>query len=506
MEQAKEAPLTVGTGTTEATDKNRPFRVIIAGAGVAGLAFSHALLRAGIDHIVLEKGVVAPDWGASISLWGNGSRILSQIGCLDALEADALPLKVLHVRGPDGKAFSEEAFFDMMRERNGFEAITMERRNFLQIVYDQLPDKSKILTKRRVVDVVDNEDGVMVKLADGTTEHGDILIGCDGVHSTVRELMWRNANSSIPNHITAQEKTSLVTTYNSLVGVAKTIPGLGVRDMHWVCRRGLSFLILTQPDQTYFFVNWKMPQKMRWPTKAKWSAEETERAAASIVDIPISESAVFGELWKHKKRAHLIGLEEGTFDHWHFGRIALVGDSVHKVTPNFALGANCALESSVALINGINRLYKSLEPGKRPSKAAISAMFQRYQEERKPRMRIASDASALLTRLQACDGNLNHFIMRYIFPVQGQASYADKLASLCCSAPKFDFLPVNYPNPSTFKWMDELEHEVTKPKGHLAIQGKLSSGGFAKVTSLLAAVFFIFILLCSNSGAHDNFR
>ena len=97
--------------------KNRPFRVIIVGAGVAGLAMSHALLRAGVDHVVLEKGVVAPDWGASISMWGNGSRILSQLGVLDALEAEALPLKVLHTRGPTGKAFSEEAFFDMMLER-----------------------------------------------------------------------------------------------------------------------------------------------------------------------------------------------------------------------------------------------------------------------------------------------------------------------------------------------------------------------------------------------------
>lgn len=62
--------------------------------------------------------------------------------------------------------------------------------------------------------------------------------------------------------------------------------------MHWVCHPYLSFLILTQPDQTYFFVNWKMPQKMRWPTKAKWSKDEADKAAASVADIPISHSVV----------------------------------------------------------------------------------------------------------------------------------------------------------------------------------------------------------------------
>ena len=82
----------------------------------------------------------------------------------------------------------------------------MERRNFLRIVYDQLPDKSKIVTGKRVTGMTDHEDGVRVELQDGTFEDGDILIGCDGVHSSVRELMWREANSKIPDHISAKEK------------------------------------------------------------------------------------------------------------------------------------------------------------------------------------------------------------------------------------------------------------------------------------------------------------
>lgn len=57
-----------------------------------------------------------------------------------------------------------------------------------------------------MVDVADNEDGVVVRLDDGTTEEGDILIGCDGVHRTVGELMCRNMNASIPNYIAADEK------------------------------------------------------------------------------------------------------------------------------------------------------------------------------------------------------------------------------------------------------------------------------------------------------------
>jgi 2-polyprenyl-6-methoxyphenol hydroxylase-like FAD-dependent oxidoreductase len=83
----------------------------------------------------------------------------------------------------------------------------MERREFLRIVYEQHPEKSRIVEGKRVIDAVDTENEISVKLHDGTVEEGDILIGCDGVHSTVRELMWRNANTSIPDFITAREKT-----------------------------------------------------------------------------------------------------------------------------------------------------------------------------------------------------------------------------------------------------------------------------------------------------------
>lgn len=90
--------------------------MIVIGGGAGGLAFSHAFQKIGIDHVVLEKGVIAPPWGASLSLWAHGSRILEQIDCLDALEAACLPFKDMVVRSKDGRAFAKDAFFDMMVE------------------------------------------------------------------------------------------------------------------------------------------------------------------------------------------------------------------------------------------------------------------------------------------------------------------------------------------------------------------------------------------------------
>lgn len=56
--------------------------------------------------------------------------------------------------------------------------------------------------------VVDGEAEAYVELKDGSVERGDLVVGCDGVHSTVRKAMWATANRTIPNFISNKEKES----------------------------------------------------------------------------------------------------------------------------------------------------------------------------------------------------------------------------------------------------------------------------------------------------------
>jgi 2-polyprenyl-6-methoxyphenol hydroxylase-like FAD-dependent oxidoreductase len=93
--------------------QKRPFRVVVAGAGVAGLVLSNALQRAGIDHVVVEKHkeIVWPS-GASIGVWPNGSRILDQLGCLEAVREDCAEMTVSYTRNSDGKAVGVSKLFD----------------------------------------------------------------------------------------------------------------------------------------------------------------------------------------------------------------------------------------------------------------------------------------------------------------------------------------------------------------------------------------------------------
>ena len=103
--------------------------------------------------------------------------------------------------------------------------------------------------------------------------------------------------------------------------------------MHCVSNDKFSFLILCQPDTIFFVAHCKLPEdkQCRWPNRAHYTQEDMDALAFKLADYPVSESLLYGELWRNRTRAHLVSLEEGVLDHWFFGRTALAGDSVHKV-------------------------------------------------------------------------------------------------------------------------------------------------------------------------------
>lgn len=93
------------------------FRAIVIGAGVTGLTLSHALTKAKIEHVVLERGDVAPYQGSSIGIHPHGCRVLDQLGCLDAVEELCVPMKQFVNRLPNGRVLTSSDFFDFIAER-----------------------------------------------------------------------------------------------------------------------------------------------------------------------------------------------------------------------------------------------------------------------------------------------------------------------------------------------------------------------------------------------------
>lgn len=430
--------------TSPSLSPNDPFRVVIVGAGVAGLTLAHALDLAGIDYVLVDKGVVAPPWGISITLHPHACRILHQINCFEAVSAQCTTMELFCLRGPDGKVYHEQRFFEAIRKRTGYTTLTLERRALLRTLYDKLRDKSRVIERCRVQDIQERDGKVHVLMADGSKQTGDLVVGTDGVHSVVRELMWKRANEVIPHFISAAEKRSIVTSYNALIAMCPMQPGLGLSNMHCVSNDKFSFLILCQPDTIYFVAHCKLPggRQTRWPNRERYTQADIDELATKLADYPLSESLLFGELWKKRTRAHLVSLEEGVLEHWFFGRTVLAGDSVHKVTPNAAFGGATAMESAVDLANSIHRAVTA-HPNKKPSDVEIRDALQGYENSRRDRVKEIYRVSWMLTRLQAYDGWLSYIAQRWVLPLIGLDFVAKNVAQTCSEAPKLEYVFVD---------------------------------------------------------------
>ena len=126
--------------------------------------------------------------------------------------------------------------------------------------------------------------------------------------------------------------SALTSSYRCLVGVGPSIPGLGANESNMIQNKGCYMLIVTQPQQTLFFVCIKEDGVLRWPKRSHFTAEDADTEAVKIADMPVTTHVLFGEVWMRRTRGYLCQLEEGVFEHWYFNRTVLVGDSAHKVS------------------------------------------------------------------------------------------------------------------------------------------------------------------------------
>lgn len=92
--------------------------------------------------------------------------------------------------------------------------------------------------------------------------------------------------------------------------------------------------------------------------------------------------------------------EEAQMKRWSWGRIACVGDGVHKMTPNMGAGGNAAMETAAALANELKKMVDTAEKG-RPSYTTIRDHLGNYQKLRDIRLTAVSKAANGLTRIHA---------------------------------------------------------------------------------------------------------
>ncbi|KAL2870492.1 FAD-dependent oxidoreductase [Aspergillus lucknowensis] len=392
------------------------FRVIIVGGSVAGLTLAHCLHRAGIDYIVLEKGnQIAPELGASIGIMPNGARILEQLGLLEHLERCAEPLNVAQITFPDGFAV-ESQYPQVLHQRFGFPLTFLTRREFLRIVYETHPNKSNILTNKRVTEVRRLHNGICAATDDGSVYEGGLIVGADGVHSRIRSEIWRWADEEFPGAISAGEKASMTVEYACVFGISSGVRSLKAgAQINAFLEKAAIITVHGMDGRVFWFLFKKLDRKHVYPAVPRFSTDDAVELCNNVRDVHLYKGLRFGDIWKNREIASMTALEEGLFKSWFYDRMVLVGDSVHKMTPNFGQGANCSIEDAASLASLLRQLLLENNP-RQPADAQIRDALQAYQNMRYPRVRRIYDDSWTVCRFHARDNVLYRLVGRYYTP------------------------------------------------------------------------------------------
>jgi salicylate hydroxylase len=317
---------------------SRKPHVIIAGAGLGGLAAALALLRHGFDVDVYEQAPELREVGAGVQVSANGTRTLFALGVGDEITRISWQ--------PTGKELrlwnTGEAWpmFDLGAEsieRYGYPYLTFHRADLHDVLARAVkalkPDAVHLSAKAVGCD----QDGstAVLHLKDAAPARGDVLIGADGIHSVVRETLFG------PD----QPKFTGLIAWRGLIP-RERLPAHLLRPVgaNWVCPEGHLVHYFVRRGELLNLVG--MRERSDWQVESWTVPGTTEELLADFAGwhddiLTMMRNIDTPYKWALKVREPMA--------RWSVGRITLLGDACHATLPFMAQGAVMAIEDGYVL-------------------------------------------------------------------------------------------------------------------------------------------------------------
>ncbi|HEY1298541.1 MAG TPA: NAD(P)/FAD-dependent oxidoreductase [Chloroflexota bacterium] len=341
---------------------------LVIGGGIAGPATALALHKAGIHSTVYEAYTSSADGiGGTLMLAPNGLNALATLGLDQAVSAVGQPIERMVMADARGKPLME------IPALPGLPASRLMWRSDLYRVIQAAAAAQHIPLEhgKRLVSVRETQDAITATFDDGTSATADVLIGADGIHSTVRNLIDPNASEPQPDGLLGlggESDLELSGRTDTMYFVFGKRAFLG----YWLQPNGRPAWFANIPSREFMSL-----AEARAVEPRAWLSRLRE---VYVGDVPAEE------LIKHAIPERLLAL--GSTDmlpevaRWHRGRMVLVGDSAHAPNHSSGQGVSLAVESAVQ----IARCLRDIDD---PSVA-----FAAYEQLRRPRVtRIAADAA-----------------------------------------------------------------------------------------------------------------
>ena len=316
-------------------------QVLIAGAGMGGLAAAIASARAGWQPRVFEQAAAFTEAGAGIQLGPNATRVLEAWGLGSALARMAAFPQRLAVRSAgNGDLLAQLLLGSAVLERYGAPYATVHRADLHRVLLDGAADAgAELLVQARIERVRDMPDAVLVSLGGPTEIEGDALVGADGLWSQVRQQVWADGAPASTGHLayrTLIAQHDLPQASRSDEVTVWLGPRLHVVTYPVRCGEWLNVVAIVQGTVAAHPEGW---DQFAVAADLQQALGLTCKALQDLL-----QAAPDWLLWVLHERPPLKGAQ--AMSH---GRVALLGDAAHPMRPYLAQGAGMAIEDAQEL-------------------------------------------------------------------------------------------------------------------------------------------------------------
>lgn len=341
--------------------------IAIVGGGICGLTTALALEQRGITPTVYEAASKYRPVGAGLLLQTNALLVFDRLGVTDRIRAEGVPLKDGLIRSSNGQVLKRFDLDRVERTHFGYGFVVIHRADLQRILLDEL--STEVVTGMECASVTDTATP-SVRFTDGTTIRPDVLIGADGINSSVRDAI---------------------------------APGTNLRGLSSIAYRSIAEIDLPERHRARGLEVWGKgtytggapiaDDRFYWfATAPDSSTEEPSSSRESMPafldgfsEVPDPIPAVIDSL--DSAEIIVTDLEDvPPLKQWSRGSVVIAGDAAHGMLPFAGQGAAQSIEDALALAHAID------------THADPTAAFDAYEAKRKPRAdRIRSESRWLGT-------------------------------------------------------------------------------------------------------------
>ncbi len=301
-------------------------KVIIIGGGIGGVTAAIALKRAGMDVTVYERAEELREVGSGLPLWTNALRALHKLGLSDELEQLGVQVTSVRVSTWSGDTLTDTSN-DKYLKKLGTITIVVHRAELLALLLKTLGE-DRVQLGMNCVGFIQDATGVCARFAGGQEARGDVLIGADGIHSITRTQLFGLIKPGYVGY----------TCWRGLAHISRT--GLET----WAWGKGCQFGITPMSkERAYWFVQKYAPEGENDKPGGKKGEilemfHDWHDPIPAVIEATAETDILRNDIYELK---HL--------RQWSQGRVTLLGDAAHAMTPNLGQGACQAIEDAVAL-------------------------------------------------------------------------------------------------------------------------------------------------------------